>query len=317
MNIIKCEKGHFYNGDRYKTCPHCEEMQQANVTRPQAAESTSYGNGQSEPKQPVRGYQLDDDMAETVAYRPVANTGDTVAYRPKPKQPENALPVGWLVAISGLEYGKQYPVFTCDNFIGSGINNSICVAGDAYVLPEHHCTLSFDFQMQKVVLNMECSMGDVYVNNAPAQESRYLNHLDRIQIGGSIYMLVELCREGFSWWKPIQNNFEEHNSEEHAQIDDIDTAFAEEYGAAIRPDISGIRAMMNQRMKQEKTPAFKEIRAGDTAFSGAQEPEVDTTEYEGDGETTVLTSATWRCTMCNGLNTEYASVCRICGARKS
>lgn len=25
MNIRKCENGHFYNGDRYKICPYCEE----------------------------------------------------------------------------------------------------------------------------------------------------------------------------------------------------------------------------------------------------------------------------------------------------
>ena len=25
MNIRKCENGHYYNGDRYKVCPYCEE----------------------------------------------------------------------------------------------------------------------------------------------------------------------------------------------------------------------------------------------------------------------------------------------------
>ena len=25
MNIRKCENGHYYNGDRYKICPYCEE----------------------------------------------------------------------------------------------------------------------------------------------------------------------------------------------------------------------------------------------------------------------------------------------------
>lgn len=343
MNIIKCEKGHFYNGDKYKTCPHCEEMQQENMRNPQVAESMSNKKSQADSKQPMRGYWLDENIADTVAYKSSANTIDTVAYKPKqemiftaaanyppetsmvsllpqqsqrsqqPQQPQNSLPVGWLVAISGLEYGKQYPIFMCDNFIGSGINNSICVDRDAYVLPEHHCTLSFDFQMQKVVLNMECSIGDVFVNNAPAQENRYLNHLDRIQIGGSIYMLVELCRDGFSWWKPIWQNPEEKKTEEHAQIYDIDTVFAEEYGAAIRPDISGIRAKVNQEMMQERIPVFTEIQARETVIAGEEELEMNTDVYAGNGETTVLTYSTWRCTMCNGLNSEYVYVCKFCG----
>ena len=25
MNIRKCENDHFYNGDRYKICPYCED----------------------------------------------------------------------------------------------------------------------------------------------------------------------------------------------------------------------------------------------------------------------------------------------------
>lgn len=267
MDIKKCEKGHFYNGEKYASCPHCAEMQQDNTNNVVAESKVQYGNMQITSKPFVRGYQVKEDMAETVAYRPPAHSGNTLSYESKqedvyqpialnqlsdvsPLQPQNALPVGWLVAVSGLAYGKQYPIFTCDNFIGSNIDNSICIKGDAYVLPEHHCTLSFDIQTQKVVLNMESSNGAVYLNNAPVTESCYLSHADWIQIGGSVYMFVELCREGFSWWQPMEQ---------------------------------------------------KQI-----------EPKAD----DDIAETSVLTSATWRCSMCNALNLEFAKVCRVCGAKK-
>lgn len=192
---------------------------------------------QDEEAKPVQGYQIDENMPETIAYGRNATAGDTVAYiptdagmigellyqnedmvpqkqQPVVQQPvvqqshvQNLLPVGWLVAVSGLEYGKQYPIFTCDNFIGSSAENTICIQGDAYVLPEHHCTLSFDIMQQKIVLNLESSTGEISVNDVRATESCYLNHKDKIQIGGSVYMLIELCRDGFSWWNtlPVQD----------------------------------------------------------------------------------------------------------------
>ena len=33
-------------------------------------------------------------------------------------------------------------------------------------------------------------------------------------------------------------------------------------------------------------------------------------------ETNVLAASTWRCAMCNGLNSEFAKVCMICGAKR-
>lgn len=74
-------------------------------------------------------------------------------------------------------------------------------------MPEHHCTLSFDIMQQKIVLNLESSTGEISVNDVRATESCYLNHKDKIQIGGSVYMLIELCRDGFSWWNtlPVQD----------------------------------------------------------------------------------------------------------------
>lgn len=315
MNVVKCDKGHFYNGDRYKACPHCKEMQQLNVFTP-----VSNTGIPSMPKQSENTYMHSIQ-----------------------KQPENILPIGWLVGVSGLAFGKQYPLFACDNFIGSGADNTICVQEDAYVLPSHHCALSFNMQQSKIVLNMKASSGVVCVNDKKVLESCIVTHADRIQIGSSVYMLVELCREGFSWWKQVTLQPEEQKTAADVEIDDIDRAFAEEYQAAKRPDISGIRAQMQQKRMQEqsksvqmehqmlqeakrsvrevafsvqKTPVYSEISAKDAARVAQQQTNVLTTplEFEDAEETNVLTTATWRCRMCNGQNSEFANVCKICGS---
>ena len=82
---------------------------------------------------------------------------------------------------------------------------------------------------QKIVLNLESSTGEISVNDVRATESCYLNHKDKIQIGGSVYMLIELCRDGFSWWNtlPVQDQ------KKTDQINDIDLAFSEEQRNAV------------------------------------------------------------------------------------
>lgn len=338
MNIKKCERGHFYNGDKYQTCPHCKEAEQAKDIP------------QDEEAKPIQGYQIDENMPETIAYGRNATAGDTVAYipndagmigellyqnedmvpqkqQPVVQQPvvqqshvQNLLPVGWLVAVSGLEYGKQYPIFTCDNFIGSSAENTICIQGDAYVLPEHHCTLSFDIMQQKIVLNLESSTGEISVNDVRATESCYLNHKDKIQIGGSVYMLIELCRDGFSWWNtlPVQEQ------KKTDQINDIDLAFLEEQRTGTNLNMEDIRAKMRARhsvaFAPQKMPILAESNMQDVASMKAGETSV----LMGDGmmdmsdlqETNVLAASTWRCAMCNGLNSEFAKVCMICGAKR-
>ena len=52
MNIKKCERGHFYNGDKYQTCPHCKEAEQAKDIP------------QDEEAKPIQGYQIDENMPE-------------------------------------------------------------------------------------------------------------------------------------------------------------------------------------------------------------------------------------------------------------
>lgn len=248
MNIVKCDRGHFYNGDRYQTCPHCEEM----------------------------------------------------------------LPVGWLVGISGPVYGKQYPLYACDNIIDN-------------------CILSFDLENQKIVIKVEHTTNDVFVNDisVPFQASRYVTHGDRIRIGDSVGMLVELCREGFSWWTKEKRQEKQPVGQQSAadvRIDDIDRAFAEESEPVKRPDISGIRAQMQKKrnvsFSVQKTPVYSEISAKDAALVTTDETNVLTTQCidemrpEEEEGTNVLATATWRCPMCNGLNSEYAKVCKICGSTR-
>lgn len=211
--------------------------------------------------------------------------------------------VGWIVGVSGAEYGKHYPLYTCDNSIGSNNNNTICIMGDRSVCSVRHCTLSFDVRRHKLYYNSVRSVGKVYVNHNPIMQDYFFKHLDCIQIGNSSFRYVELCRDGFSWWENGTGN--DDGIHDEVKIDDIDDAFSDSDKAVKTSDLALIRAKMLEKSI---------VRNTDNTYTAWNESS-SSLPYEA--ETSVLSLSTWRCLMCNGENSQFDYVCRICGvARK-
>ena len=175
MNIKKCNKGHFYNADRYPECPHCMEEQ-----RTDNAHVTDRVQG---------NYLLDEsnhtDIPPTVAYKETQEPqmAATIKYVDEPIETQNrGMVVGWLVGVGGLNYGKVHTLYTSDTTI-------------------ENVVISFDMYSKNFVLNYSLSRNDAMLNNHNVVENEFLNYLDRIFINGTDYMLVTLCKDGFSWWQ--------------------------------------------------------------------------------------------------------------------
>ena len=67
MNIRKCENGHFYNGDRYKICPYCEEAKllQNPDTEKQENAKKEKTDKKKEPKvRPVKKKYVEKDIRQ-------------------------------------------------------------------------------------------------------------------------------------------------------------------------------------------------------------------------------------------------------------
>ncbi len=264
MNVKKCDKGHFYNCDKYSECPHCKEKEKEEEF-----------------------LKEEEDSAPTWIYRTSEEPAKTIGFEMEPvidQKKDRGLVVGWLVGISGIGYGKQYALYTTDNIIGSGKQNDIVISHDNYVLDNCHCMISFDIYNKNFVLNIVQSNGEVYLNQLPAKENVYLEHRDVLQIGGTCYMLVVLCRDGFSWWETAPANEKEAPVEKQSSgkniIYNIDDLFME-----------------SQDLVMDANGGFRQIDMNE-------------------GETSVLVSSTWRCESCNALNSGMATRCRICNALK-
>lgn len=285
MNVKKCDKGHFYNSDKYSECPHCKEKEKEKEL-----------------------LKEEEDSAPTWIYRPLEEPAKTIASETESvinQKKDRGLVVGWLVGISGIGYGKQYALYTTDNIIGSGKQNDIVILHDNYVMDNCHCMISFDIYNKNFVLNISQSNGDVYLNQLPANENVYLEHRDVLQVGGTCYMLVVLCRDGFSWWESAPVN-EKETKEEKQSLDNIQEDYEKASGTTHGSKVSSGKNiiyniddlfMESQDLVMDANGGFRQI---------------DMSE----GETSVLVSSTWRCESCNALNSGMVTRCRICDSLK-
>ncbi len=261
MNIKKCDGGHFYNADKYTECPHCKEKTMDNK------------NNISTYASPQNSLNTNNDVAATVAYNTTYNefkfpsesavqslppTGDH-SYVANDMQSRGMI-VGWLIGVAGPYYGRACTLYTSDTVVEGVV-------------------FSFDMYSKSFVLNYTLSHSDVMVNNKYVVENEFLHYMDRIFINGTEYMLVTLCKDGFSWWQTVPY----HTTEKDTHKKPSFTYVEQNYNAALSDAVV-------------QNPASE---------NNYEEP-----------ATSVLVSNTWRCLCCNAENTEMVSVCRLCNSSR-
>lgn len=89
-------------------------------------------------------------------------------------------------------------------------------------------------------------------------------------------------------------------------------------------NMEDIRTKMRARHSVVFAPQKMLILAESNMQNAASMRAGETSVLMGDGmmdmsdlqETNVLAASTWRCAMCNGLNSEFAKVCMVCGTKR-
>lgn len=314
MKLTKCSNGHFYDADKYSECPHCEGGSVKSSTSSTSSKTNKTSNTKSE--NPSKKIKTEDEnnMHKTIAKFGTNgdvnnNSGLTQAINnpnfmnlyDKEQNGENVqsgknsskernrsyVPVcGWIVGISGPEYGHSYELYLIDNSIGSGDDNIISIKNDSYLCANSHAIISFDSANQVFYLDYNRSEGKILVNNYSISESVYLKYMDVLQIGSSSYMLVPLCKDGFTWWPNTEIDYvgQDNNTLSHSS----------------------------------------DNRNSNISYSSdtiVYEPEVDyysSNDFSDEEQdiTGLLVSSPWRCMECNALNSSMFSRCRTCGEER-
>ncbi|MCR5105632.1 MAG: hypothetical protein K6B68_14450 [Eubacterium sp.] len=203
MNVTKCVNGHYYDSDRFGQCPHCNE--QINNNEPAVRiklPNMNVGVG----KTPItrQGTEdvgetipyLDMDFAETMLKMQDSNNAPAMTRTYKQEeQPQAAerLIMGWLVGIEGEDRGKFYPIYNEINYIAG-----VCVV--------------FNEKLYRIFIDLPGSSTSVDLNSRKLVENEYIYHHDKVRFKGNTYLVVEVCREGFTWKKEEKQD-SRYNSE--------------------------------------------------------------------------------------------------------
>ena len=207
MRQTRCEKGHFYDADRFASCPHCANvaggMPQGNPTVTKTLDdqvTVTLGKPvQSEQMaqmaQAVPAPQVVEVAAEIRAVTPFDDEPVTQGFFKKDSDPV----VGWLVCTKGVHKGEDFRLRAGRNFIGRGQNMDIKLTGENTVSRDKHAIVLYEPNQRIFLAQMGESHELVYLNGNLLMSNAQMKAYDRLQLGDAELMLIPCCGETFDW----------------------------------------------------------------------------------------------------------------------
>ncbi len=175
-NLTRCSKQHFYDSEKYRTCPYCAQTQESQT--PTESMHSSPDPLFSRTNIPT------DDLAKTIGYY------DSMRNEPV---------IGWLIAIDGAAIGKDYRLHTGRNYIGRDANMDVVLESDNAVSRNKHAIIIFDPVSQTTLCQSGESRELFYLNGKVVTDTVKLNKGDILTVGKTKLMFVPFCGELHSW----------------------------------------------------------------------------------------------------------------------
>ncbi|MBR1506421.1 MAG: FHA domain-containing protein [Eubacterium sp.] len=228
MNLKRCPNNHFYDADKFATCPHCsgdnsgDYFDDGGDTTAGYTSADSYTAGPTDrtagypededtyrPTGPTRGDDFSDIIDKTMGGdRTSGNTrgrrdpedGDkTVRAGESTSSTGKPYVVGWLVTIDGTNKGRSYEVVSGKNFIGRGSEMDIKIEGDKSVSRDKHAVILYEPNERVFLVQSGDTRELSYLNGKVILSAERLEAYDRISIGHTNLLFVPFCGEKFSW----------------------------------------------------------------------------------------------------------------------
>ena len=214
MDLKRCANGHFYDGEKFAFCPHCQGGSPGggNETIPFVekaggeAPTMSVGSAMNQPPmqparppvaqtQPLRDTQkkAPDDDAKTVGFFGLNNAAAE-------EGEEYVEPVvGWLVCTKGKHMGKDFRLKAGRNFIGRSSDMDVALTGETSVSREGHAVIAYEPHQSIFIAQPGAASELFYLNNAVVLSAVQIKRNDRLQLGEVELMLIPCCDENFKW----------------------------------------------------------------------------------------------------------------------
>lgn len=225
MDLITCNNGHFYDREKFSSCPHCQNFEADGINPTQAPnemhiDKTMHvvpdnldspvmagkvvipGNdGISSDVQSQIKTEASKDKgkgAPPVSSKEDSTAGDkTIRYF----DAIEAEPVtGWLVCIEGKKnFGKDFKLKVGGNFIGRASEMDICLAGDSSISRIKHAIVIYEPKNNIFIMQPGDSRELSYLNDNVVLSPVEIKANDIIQVGDTKLMFIPCCSDKFKW----------------------------------------------------------------------------------------------------------------------
>ncbi|MCC8082329.1 MAG: hypothetical protein LIO80_10060 [Lachnospiraceae bacterium] len=233
MNMRKCAKGHYYDGDVNATCPECAKEMRGGAAYGATEAASGGGFGGIGATEPVSGGGFDEvgatepvspmsggsgGMGDTLPPDPpiggqgmntmfagggnngVLDYPDDVTQPITPNQTEGFNPVvGWLVCTDGPDRGNDHRIRAGYNQIGRAEYMDICIRGDYNISREKHALIAYDDQEKTFFFGPSEGKNIVRLNDRMVMMPTEIHPYDILTVGSSKLIFVPLCGEHFDW----------------------------------------------------------------------------------------------------------------------
>lgn len=186
--VIECVNGHFYDSEKYITCPHCTEMQLQKQEKIMDNERTKIEEYAS---LYVKEYYKD-KMSEDQEYKTVG------IYEESKKNTFENFVRGWLVCTEGPMKGNDYRIHYGFNRIGRDHTNDIILENDFRISKEEHCCIVYE-EKKNIFYIVPKENGIVIFNGQILKESKIIGTGDIILLGDSTLEFIAFCSNDKKW----------------------------------------------------------------------------------------------------------------------
>lgn len=214
MDLKRCANGHFYDGEKFSFCPHCQNAGGNNETIPfvekAGGEGPTMSVGQVQNPFPPNNGPVSGPVSGPISTppKPKNNGADpdakTVGFFgnlvPSIANSEQQEPVvGWLVCTKGKHIGKDFRLKAGRNFIGRSADMDVSLEGENSVSRESHAIIAFEPHQCIFIAQPGAASELFYLNNTVVLSAVQVKRNDRLQIGETELMLIPCCDENFRW----------------------------------------------------------------------------------------------------------------------
>ena len=227
MKLVQCERGHFYDSERWPYCPHCAEKAGGPEGYGKSMETfkgslnpeinRGMNTGIKVTEASLRGTANNPDNNAAVSFFPgdpgVSHASKQTAQslRKDFQQTENRTVgyladksgrqpvVGWLVCTEGKNYGRSFPLHEGKNFIGRNESMDVALTDDETVSRIKHAVIVYEPKQRKFFAQPGESHELFYVNDDVVLTGVQLHDRDVLSIGDAELVFVQFCDERFGW----------------------------------------------------------------------------------------------------------------------